>query len=81
MLQPFDIVTISEDFEDPEVRGKRAFIMGEVTPDQCGVFVYDLERVWCLEPRFVTATGTREDPANYWTSPSIRVSTHGEVLD
>ena len=81
MLKPFDIVVINSDYEDAEVRSTRGHIIGEVTRDQIGVFVYNLERVWCMHPRDVTATGeidvaARDEPRG----PAIRVNSKGEVI-
>jgi hypothetical protein len=81
MLKPFDIVVIAADFDDAEVRNKRGYVIGQVTPDQIGVFVYDEARVWCLHPRDVSATGEidiaeRDAPR----AALIRVSSKGEVL-
>ncbi|MEQ1651698.1 MAG: hypothetical protein ABL897_04345 [Hyphomicrobium sp.] len=81
MLKPFDIVVINSGYEDAEVRGARGHIIGEVCSDQIGVFVYGIERVWCLHPREVTATGdvdvaARDEPRG----PSIRVNSKGEVI-
>ena len=57
MLRTYDIVTVNASFEDEEIRGRRGYVIGEVQADQIGVFVYDIERVWCLHPNDVTATG------------------------
>lgn len=80
-LSPFDVVVITSDFEDAEVRGKRGYVVGEVTEIQIGVFVYDAERVWCLDPRDVKATGERERDAQENRGASIRVNEHGEIID
>lgn len=80
-LSPFDVVVITSDFEDVEVRGKRGYVIGEVTEIQIGVFVYDLERVWCLNPRDVEATGERDRDAQENRGASIRVNEHGEIID
>ena len=81
MLRPFDIVTIAANIGDAEIRGRRGYVIGEVTSDQCGVFVYGIERVWCLTPRDVVPTGDRDEAACNERAPPIRVSRFGEVLD
>ncbi|AGK57547.1 hypothetical protein HYPDE_29358 [Hyphomicrobium denitrificans 1NES1] len=80
-LLPFDVVVIASDFEDEDVRGKRGHIIGEVTPTEVGVFVYDLERVWCLHPNDVRTTGGRDIEAQNYRGPVIRVNRHGEIVD
>lgn len=80
-LSPFDVVVITSDFEDAEVRGKRGYVIGEVTEIQIGVFVYDLERVWCLNPRDVKATGERDRDAEQTRGSPIRVNQHGEIVE
>ena len=80
-LSPFDVVVITSDFEDAEVRGKRGYVIGEVTEIQIGVFVYDAERVWCLDPRDVKATGERDRDAQKNRGAVIRVNEHGEIID
>jgi hypothetical protein len=79
-LAPFDVVVIAPDFEDQEVRGKRGHIIGEVTPTQVGVFVYDLARVWCLHPGDVRITGERDIEAQKDRGPVIRVNNRGEII-
>jgi hypothetical protein len=79
-LSPYDVVVIASDFEDEEVRGKRGHILGEVTPTQIAVFVYDLERVWCLHPDDVRKTGERDIEAQEDRGPVIRVNQHGEIV-
>ena len=80
-LSPFDIVSITSDFEDAEVRGKRGYIIGEVTETQIAVFVYDVERVWCLRPGEVKATGQQDLDAQKNRGDPIRVNQHGEIVD
>jgi len=80
-LSPYDVVVIAPDFEDAEVCGKRGHIIGEVTPEQIGVFVYDLERVWCLHPDDVRMTGERDIAARDHRGSPIRVNTYGEIVD
>ncbi|PPC86669.1 MAG: hypothetical protein CTY31_13085 [Hyphomicrobium sp.] len=82
MLREFDIVVIATDFEDAEVRGKRGHIIGQVCTDDIGVFVYDIERVWCMSPRDVTPTGERDDEAERARqgAPVIRVNSKGEIV-
>lgn len=80
-LSPFDIVSITSDFEDAEVRGKRGYIIGEVTETQIAVFVYDVERVWCLRPGEVKATGEQDLDAQKNRGDPIRVNQHGEIVD
>lgn len=81
-LSPYDIVVINSDFEDAEVSGKRGHVIGEVTESQIAVFVYDVERVWCLHPDDVRTTGERDHDAeeNRGRTP-IRVNIRGEIVD
>lgn len=80
-LKTYDIVTVNADFEDAEIRGKRGYVIGQVAGDDIAVFVYEIERVWCLVANDVTATGeidieARDAPR----APSIRVNSKGEVV-
>ncbi|MEZ5897984.1 MAG: Imm31 family immunity protein [Hyphomicrobiaceae bacterium] len=82
MLRTYDIVIISPDFVDEEVAGQRGYVIGLVEQDQIGVFVYAAERVWCLHPDEVTATGMRdEEAAAQAGSCGIRVSVTGDVIN
>ncbi|MCB1485538.1 MAG: immunity protein 31 [Hyphomicrobiaceae bacterium] len=83
MLRTYDIVVISPDCVDDEVAGQRGYVIGLVEKDQIGVFVYAAERVWCLHPDEVTATGTRDEEAaaHAGSGGVIRVSATGDVLD
>lgn len=81
MLQPYDIVVINADYVDAEVAGKRGHIIGMVEGDDIAVFVYDIERVWCMKASDVTATGVRDAIAANVRGAPIRVSMKGEVLD
>ena len=75
VLKAFDIVRIKADYEDAEVRGKTGYVIGLVEAEQIGVFVYDVERVWCLHPSDVTATGQYDRAAAEATPAApIRVS-------
>jgi hypothetical protein len=80
MLRPFDIVTVADNAADPEIRGQKGYIIGEVTSEQCAVFLYALERVWCLSPHEVTRTGEIDGEARDYRGPRLRVSPKGEVL-
>lgn len=80
MLQPYDIVVINADYEDAEVAGKRGHIIGMVEGDDIAVFVYDIERVWCMKACDVTATGVRDDIAANVRGAPVRVSSKGDVL-
>jgi hypothetical protein len=81
MLQPYDIVVINKDYDDAEVAGKRGHIIGMVEGDDIAVFVYDIERVWCMKASDVTATGARDEFAANFRGTPIRVSSTGDVLD
>ena len=81
MLSEYDIVIINADYEDGEVAGMRGHIIGMVECDAIGVFVYDLERVWCMTAADVTPTGERDAQAAQSRGAPIRVSVRGEVLD
>ncbi|MFZ4605323.1 MAG: hypothetical protein ACOYM5_03615 [Caulobacter sp.] len=80
MLRPWDIVTVGPDVEDAEIRGLRGHICSAVEADQIGVFIDDLERVWCLHPRDVIATGEMLPEAERPGGRSIRVNQKGEVV-
>lgn len=81
MLRTYDIVTVNTDFEDEEIRGKRGYIIGQVSGDDIGVFVYDIERVWCLVANDVTPTGEIDVEArDALCLPSIRVNSKGEIV-
>ena len=82
-LRTYDIVTINTAFDDvdEDVRGKRGYIIGAVDGDDIAVFIYDLERVWCMTAHDVTPTGeidieARDAPRG----PSIRVNARGEIV-
>ncbi|MGL4397952.1 MAG: hypothetical protein ACRCS9_15545 [Hyphomicrobium sp.] len=81
-MQPFDVIVINAGYEDAAVRGKRGYIIGLVEADQIGVYVYEVAGVWCLHPRDVTPTGTRDEAAamDRRNSASIRVNGKGEVI-
>ena len=80
MLRTYDIVVINADVEDEEIRGQQGYIISEVTTDQIGVFIYDLERVWCLHPSDVKATGENDDAACRNRGSPIRVNSKGEII-
>ncbi len=80
MLKPYDIVVVSPAFKDAQIAGKRGYVISDVTPDQVGVFMYDDERVWCLHPRDVSATGEIDTHARDAPRVTIRVSSKGEIL-
>lgn len=81
MLREYDVVIVSDEAPDAEIRGERGHIIGAVTTDMCGVFVYKYQQVWCLSPSDVVATGERDGSAERDRGQAIRVSRHGEVLD
>lgn len=81
MLQPYDIVVINVDYEDAEVAGKRGHVIGMVEGDDIAVFVYDVERVWCMKASDVAATGARDDIAASSRGAPVRVSSTGDILD
>lgn len=80
MLATWDIVVISQDDPDEEIRGRRGHICSQVDPDQVGVFIHDLERVWCVHPDHVIATGEQLPQAERPGGLSIRVNQKGEVV-
>lgn len=80
MLRPYDVVVINGNVSDEEIRGRRGYIVGQVTDDQIGVFVYDHERVWCLHPSCVNASGERDDNARMNRGAPIRVNQKGEIV-
>lgn len=79
-LRTWDIVTVSPDFEEPEIRGLRGHICSRVDPDEVGVLIHDLERVWCLHPRDVIATGEQLPESERPGGRSIRVNQKGEIV-
>jgi len=80
MLKTYDIVVVSPVFEDVEVAGKRGYVISDVTPDQVGVFIYEPERVWCLHPDDVSATGEVDSEARDAPRVTIRVSSRGDIV-
>ena len=81
MLQPYDIVTIKDDSLCTEIRGCRGYVISAVESDaDIGVFIYELERVWCVAQGDVVATGARDEAARDNRGSPIRVSATGEVL-
>lgn len=81
MLTQYDIVTIRPDYPDADVSGRRGYVIGRVEGEDLAVFVYDLERVWCLVRSDVTPEGTRDLAAERDRGTPIRVSVRGEILD
>jgi hypothetical protein len=81
MLSEYDIVIINPDYADCEAAGKRGHVIGMVEGDGIGVFVYDMECVWCMTVADVTPTGERDTEAAQSRGAPIRVSVRGEVLD
>lgn len=81
-LRTYDIVTIKTAFDDiDEVRGKRGYVIGAVEGDDIAVFIYDLERVWCMTAHDVTPTGEIDVEARDASrGPSIRVNSKGEIV-
>ena len=82
-LRPYDIVTIDTVFDDGDidVSGKRGYVIGAVEGDDIAVFIYDLERVWCMTAQDVTPTGEIDvDARDAPRGPSIRVNTKGEIV-
>lgn len=79
-LKTWDIVIISDAFEDREVAGLTGHICSVVDAEQAGVFVYGPERVWCIEPWHLTPTGETL-PVNERPDPnfSIHVTDSGEI--
>ena len=82
-LSTYDIVTIKTRFDDvdEDVSGKRGYVIGAVEGDDIAVFIYDIERVWCMTAHDVTPTGeidveARDAPRG----ASIRVNTKGEIV-
>lgn len=82
-LRTYDIVTINTRFDDVDidVSGKRGYVIGAVEGDDIAVFVYDLERVWCMTAQDVTPTGEIDTEArDAPRGPSIRVNSKGEIV-
>lgn len=81
VLSAYDIVVINAGYREPEVAGKRGYVVGLAESDQIGVFVYDVARVWCLHPDDVVATGERDGSAQARRGAPLRVGRSGDVLD
>lgn len=82
-LSTYDIVTIKTAFDDADedVCGKRGYVIGAVEGDDIAVFIYDLERVWCMTAQDVTPTGEIDTEArDAPRGPSIRVNSKGEIV-
>lgn len=77
----FEIVRIDGPNAPAEVQGMIGYVAGKGEPDGApGVFVYELERVWCLENDDCTSTGQidHERAAHFaWGSERVR-RTHEE---
>lgn len=83
-LRTYDIVTITTRFDDTDVDvcGKRGYIIGAVEGDDIAVFIYDLERVWCMTAHDVTPTGEIDIEARDAPRPAaIRVNSKGEIVE
>jgi len=80
MLRTWDIVVVSPDFEDEEIRGKRGHICSLVDADGFAVLIHDLERVWCLRHDDVTPTGEKLPEAERPGGAAIRVNQKGEIV-
>ncbi len=84
-LKHHDIVVIAETCPEPEDRGMRGYVIGQVEDEMCAVFFpppgddpSEEGHVICFHPRDVIGTGliaTLEPPG-----PSLRVSAKGEIL-
>lgn len=74
----FEIVCIDGPNAPSEVQGKLGYVAGKGEVDGApGVFVYDLERVWCLENDDCTSTGQidEERAAHFaWASAHMRIA-------
>lgn len=56
-------------------------MIGAVEGDDIAVFIYDLERVWCMTAQDVTPTGEIDTEArDAPRGPSIRVNSKGEIV-
>ncbi len=82
MLKTFDIVTVKPDAADADIRKLRGHIVSAIEPDQIGVFIYGLERVFCVHPDDVIATGMHL-PDDEQPNPAriVHVTSRGEVSD
>lgn len=78
---PYARVRILDTDPDAEIRGRAGHVVGLSDPEQVAVFIDGLERVWCVHPDHVVATGgflpetERPDP-----NRRIRVSAKGDIL-
>lgn len=81
MLSTWDIVVVSDQAPDVEIRGLRGHICSAVDPDQVGVFLDEPERVWCLHPDDVIPTGETLPLEDRPGGAAIRVNQRGEIVD
>ena len=80
MLRPYDIVVVNQDVDDEDIRGLEGYVIGEVSAEQIGVFVYKQERVWCLHPSSVRAIGASDEGARRERGAPLRVNSKGEII-
>lgn len=80
MLRPYDIVVVNQDVDDEDIRGLEGYVIGEVSSEQIGIFVYERERVWCLHPSCVRATGASDEAARRDRGAPLRVNSKGEII-
>jgi len=80
-FEPYALVHILDTDPDPGIHGRTGHVVGLSDPKQVAVFIDGLERVWCVHPDHVMATGgflpetERPDP-----NRRIRVSAKGDIL-
>jgi len=84
-LKHLDIVVVAQTCPEPEDRGRRGYVIGQVEEDMCAVFFAGPPddpskegHVICFHPRDVIATGQIATPAP--PGPALRISAKGEVL-
>lgn len=74
----FEIVRIDGPNAPVEVRGKLGYVAGKGGPDGApGIFVYDLEKVWCVENEDCTSQGRIDQEAAdhfAWAAEQIRLA-------
>ncbi|MDO1558253.1 hypothetical protein Q0812_02255 [Brevundimonas sp. 2R-24] len=54
---PFALVRIDETDPETSIRGLSGHVAGLSDPEQVAVFIDQLERVWCVHPDHLIATG------------------------
>ena len=84
-VQFFEVVRINDDSKHPEIAGKLGHVLGISEEDGTihgyGVWIYDKQEVWSVDPEEFELLGYKDDLAasDYGKHGSIRVSPDGRL--